>query len=478
MRLSLSIIVAAVGVAAGANAQPAAWDKNPYPSTYQRTASPPVLLRGGTVFDGKGGEFKADVLLVEGKIQAVGPGVQAPAGAQVVDATGKWVTPGIIDIHSHLGVYPSPGIDSTSDGNEATEPVTADMWAEHSVWPHDPGFYRALAGGVTALHVLPGSANLFGGRGVTLKSQQARTVQAMKFPDAPYSLKMACGENPKRVYGGKGRSPATRMANMAGYRGALLKAQGYKRKWDDYLKKTSQPAAADDSRRKRRGSDDAKSTGSPPSPPERDLEMETLVGLLEGEILLQNHCYRADEMAQVLDLAREFGFKVSAFHHAVESYKIADILAREGVCSAMWADWWGFKLEAYDQIDENIPLVHAAGACAIVHSDSAVGIQRLNQEAAKALGDGQRAGLPVKRGDAWTWISGNPAKALGIGDRTGTLEAGKAGDVVLWSGDPLSIYTKAEQVFIDGAVAYTRVGEDARPLTDFELSHPTRRSTP
>jgi len=474
MRMSLLIALAALPLASAAAAQEPAWNKNPYPSTYQRAAAPPVLLRGGTVFDGKGGEFKADVLIADGLIRAVGPNLEAPTGAITVDAAGKWVTPGIIDIHSHLGVYPSPGIDSTSDGNEATEPVTADMWAEHSVWPQDPGFYRAAAGGVTTLHILPGSANLFGGRGVTLKNVHSRTVQGMKFPDAPYTLKMACGENPKRVYGGRNRSPATRMANMAGYRGALLKAQAYQRKWDEYLEKAAKPAAEDSRGRKGK----ANGNGSAPTPPERDLEMETLAGLLSGEILLQNHCYRADEMAQVLDMAREFGFKVSTFHHAVESYKVADLLAREGVCSAMWADWWGFKLEAYDQIDENIPLVHAAGACAIVHSDSAVGIQRLNQEAAKALSDGQRAGLPVRRGDAWVWLSANPAKALGIGDRTGVLEPGKAADVVLWSGDPLSVYAKAERVFVDGASIYTRVGEDERPLTDFELAQPNRRSAP
>ena len=455
----------------GGTAAAETWNKDPYPSTYAAPAAPAVLLRGATVLDGKGGEFKADVLLAEGKVQAVGANLSPPAQVEVIDAAGKWVTPGVIDVHSHLGVYPSPGIASTSDGNEATEPVTADMWAEHSVWPHDPGFYRALAGGVTTLHVLPGSANLFGGRGVTLKNVNSRTVQGMKFPAAPYTLKMACGENPKRVYGSKGRSPATRMANMAGYRNALLKAQGYQRKWDEYQKKAEAPQ--DGGRRKKGGDKSA-----PPSPPERDLELETLVGLLEGEILLQNHCYRADEMAQVLDLAREFGFKVTMFHHAVESYKIADILAREGVCSAMWADWWGFKLEAYDEIDENIPLVHAAGACAIVHSDSEVGIQRLNQEAAKALADGRRAGLDVTRGDAWSWISGNAAKALGLADRTGVLEPGKAADVVLWSGDPLSVYAKAEQVFIDGARVYARAGEDERPRTDFELAQPSRRSSP
>lgn len=453
-------------------ATPTSWPKNPYPSTYAPKPSAPILLRGGMVLDGKGGEFRADVVLADGKIQALGEALPLPAGAILIDATGKWVTPGIIDVHSHLGVYPSPGIAATSDGNEATEPVTADMWAEHSVWPQDAGFYRALAGGVTALHILPGSANLFGGRGVTLKNVNARSVQEMKFPNAPYSLKMACGENPKRVYGEKGSSPATRMGNFAGYRAALIGAGAYKREWEEYAKKVEGAEGNAGSKRKKGGD------GDMPTPPDRDLEKETLAGLLSGEILLQNHCYRADEMIQVIDLAKEFGFKVTTFHHAVESYKVADILAREGICSAMWADWWGFKLEAYDQIDENIPLVHAAGACAIVHSDSELGIQRLNQEAAKALADGRRAGLPVTRGEAWMWLSANPAKALGIAQITGTLEAGKAGDVVLWSGDPLSVYAKAEAVFIDGAKVFDRTGEDDRPLKDFELAQPNRRSAP
>lgn len=178
---------------------------DPYPSTYQRIPSGPVLISGATVLDGTGKRLEnADVLMRDGKIVAIGAGLEAPADAVRVDARGKWVTPGIIDVHSHLGVYPSPAASAHSDGNEATSPVTAQVWAEHSIWPQDPGFAAALAGGITSLQILPGSANLIGGRGVTLKNVYSTTYQGMKFPGAPWGLKMACGENPKRVYGSRG----------------------------------------------------------------------------------------------------------------------------------------------------------------------------------------------------------------------------------------------------------------------------------
>jgi hypothetical protein len=203
---------------------------DPYPSTYRTIASAPVLIQHATVLTGTGERLEnADVLMRDGKVAAVGASLEAPADAIRVDGTGKWVTPGIIDVHSHLGVYPSPGVSAHSDGNEATSPVTPNVWAEHSVWPQDPGFLTALAGGITSMQVLPGSANLIGGRGVTLKNVPATTYQAMKFPGAPWGLKMACGENPKRVYGQKG-GPSTRMANVAGYRAAFIDAAEYMKK--------------------------------------------------------------------------------------------------------------------------------------------------------------------------------------------------------------------------------------------------------
>jgi imidazolonepropionase-like amidohydrolase len=242
------------------------------------------------------------------------------------------------------------------------------------------------------------------------------------------------------------------MGNIAGYRAAWAEAAEYKRSWDKYDEE---------------GGD----------PPSRNLAMDTLKGVLDGDIRVHMHCYRADEMAQIIDISKEFGYQVASFHHAVESYKIADLLAEEGICSSMWADWWGFKMEAYDGIRENIPLVHKAGACAIVHSDSDVGIQRLNQEAAKAWSDGNKAGLDITKAEAWQWLSFNPAKALGIDTETGSLQAGRNADIVIWSGDPFSVYTKAEQVFIDGTLMYDIDNPALQPMTDFEIGQPGEGDT-
>jgi imidazolonepropionase-like amidohydrolase len=423
------------------------FSKDPYPSTYKPYPGAPVLITGVTVFDGKGGRIdKGQVLLSGGKVAAVaGPlaDLDLPANVVRIDGAGKFVTPGIIDVHSHLGDYASPGVDAHSDGNEMTDPVSPNVWAEHSVWPQDPGFSRAMTnGGITALQILPGSGNLFGGRGVALKNVPSRTVQEMKFPGAPYSLKMACGENPKRVYGAKSRTPSTRMGNMAVNRATWIRAQEYRQKRNDDKLET------------------------------RDLAMETLVGVLDGEILVQNHCYRADDMAQVLDMAREFGYRVTAFHHAVEGYKIADLLGAADVCSAIWADWWGFKMEAYDGIPENAGLLHKAGACVVIHSDNANGIQRLNQEAAKAQGDARRAGIAIPDEEVIRWLTLNPARAMGIDKLTGSLEAGKMADVVLWNGHPLSTYTRPEKVWIDGALLFDALDPKRRPVSDFELGQP------
>ncbi len=423
-----------------------------YASTYNPLPSSPVLITNATILTATGDRIEnGSVLLQDGRISAVGAQVQAPAGVTVVDGHGKWVTPGLIDAHSHLGVYPSPDDEANSDGNEMTDPVTADVWAEHSVWPQDPQFPLALAGGVTSQQILPGSANLIGGRSITVKNVPALSVDQMKFPGAPYGLKMACGENPKRVYGDKGRAPMTRMGNVAGYRKAWIDAAEYRRSWDDYRQKEKDGKAKD------------------VKPPVRDLEKETLAGVLAGEILVQNHCYRADEMLTMIDISREFGYKIAAFHHAVEAYKIADVLAKEGICADIWADSWGFKMEALDGIPENAALLQKAGACVVIHSDSAQVIQRLNQEAALAMAAGNRMGMSLKAEDAIRWITINPAKSIGIADQTGSLEPGKMADVVLWSGDPFSVYSRAEKVYIDGALVFDRNDPSRQWKTDFEL---------
>ncbi|MCR6663945.1 MAG: amidohydrolase [Luteimonas sp.] len=444
--LAAVLLAACAHTSPDGNAAPAAgtgkadFVNDAYASTYRPIASPPVLIANATVLTGDGRRLEnADVLLRDGKVVEVGTGLAAGADAIRVDGTGKWVTPGIIDVHSHLGVYPSPGMRAHSDGNEMTNPVTAQVWAEHSVWPQDPGFATALAGGVTSLQILPGSANLVGGRGVTLKNVAATTAQAMKFPGAPHGLKMACGENPKRVYGQRG-GPATRMGNVAGYRNAFIDAQEYAKK---------------------RGGKD---------PGKRDLRLDTLAGAMAGDVIVHIHCYRADEMAQMIDLSKEFGFTIAAFHHGVEAYKLSDQLAREGICGALWADWWGFKMEAWDGIQENIALVdRPADSCAIVHSDSGEGIQRLNQEAAKVIANARRAGIEIAPERAIRWLTQNAARSLGVLEQVGTLEAGKMADVVLWNGNPFSVYAHAEQVFIDGARVYDRNDASRRPVSDFML---------
>ena len=429
------------------------FDRDPFESNYKPLASERTLIKSVNLYDGLGNEFSNfDVLFDNGIIEEIGKDI-VDGDATIIDAKGKWLTPGIIDIHSHMGVYPAPGVRTSSDGNEATSPITAEVWAEHSVWTQDPQFSLALKGGVTAFHVLPGSANLMGGRGATFKNIPRNTIHDMKFPGAPHSLKMACGENPKRVYGNRGSAPSTRMGNMAGYRKAWINASDYQRRKNEYTSK----------------SDEAKELIDPPK---RNLELDTLAGVLDGEILVQNHCYRADEMAMMIEMSKEFDYKITAFHHAVEAYKIADLLADEGICGALWADWWGFKHEAYDMVPANIAIVDQARGgkgCAIVHSDDEVGIQHLNQEAAKALSAGLRAGYEISKARAIKWITSNPAKAAGILDQTGTIEIGKDADLVIWSKNPFSVYALAEYVFIDGAEAFVRAEKQTQPVTDFDL---------
>jgi imidazolonepropionase-like amidohydrolase len=235
------------------------------------------------------------------------------------------------------------------------------------------------------------------------------------------------------------------MGDVAGYRQAWADAQAYDAQWKSWEK-------------------DKKG-----NPPTRDLKMETMAEVLNGRVRVQMHCYRANEMATMLDVAKEFHYHIAAFHHAVEAYKIPQLLAANGTCAVMWADWWGFKMEAWDGVRENIPMVDAGGACAMIHSDDPDGIQRLNQETAKAWAAGNRVGLKISEAHAIEWMTLNPAKALGIDDRTGTLTAGKMADVVLWTGNPFSVYTKAEKVFVDGALVYDRDDPKRQPESDFGL---------
>ena len=432
---------------------------DPYVSTYRPLPRIDTFLANATILDGLGARTTGSILLHDGKIAAIGAGLKAPPGVLVIDASGRWITPGLIDVHSHLGDFPAPLTPAdlrVSDVNESTDPDTADVWALHSITVQDPQFSRARAGGVTTLQALPGSTNLFGGLSVVLKNVPAATVQAMRFPGARESIKMSIGENPKYSYGEKGRFPSSLMGEVAGYREAFIKAQEYQRKWDAFRKRHDPNA----------------------EPPARDLKLETLARVLRGEVLVTVHCYRADQMAMLLDLAKEFGFQITAFHHAAEAYKIAGLLATNHVCTAVWADWWGLKMEAYDGIRANAAFVDAAGGCVMLHSDVALNNERLTLDAATAMGAGHRAGIDIPEERAIRWLTSNPAKALRLDDRVGSLEAGKNADVVVWSGNPFSVYTKADLVFIDGSKVYDRHDPQKQPRSDFELGQPASEVSP
>ncbi|MEM9190285.1 MAG: amidohydrolase [Myxococcota bacterium] len=484
MRMSMAVIAMTLGCggAMSSSGDPEEPEPEAPPLPWARAdvryqvSSPRTALSGATILTGAGAPIEDGVIVFEnGRIVAVGDrSVELPAGTDEIDVSGKVITPGIIDTHSHMGVYARPSIAAHWDGNEATDPVTAQVWAGDSFWPQDPALTRALAGGVTTILVLPGSANLIGGRGAILKLHLGRTVSDMLFPNAPDTLKMACGENPKRVYGERLNSfPSTRMGSIAGIRGAFQEAQEYLRSYRDWQHehrlwqgKRARFEAAE-ANEAEEGDDEAEDPGPAPSPPDRDFGLEALVGAMEGRVLVQMHCYRADEMLRMLEVADEFGFRIRAFHHAVEAYKIRDVLAERQVGVSTWADWWGFKLEAFDAIEENLALLEEAGVMAVMHSDSPELIQRLNQEAAKAMTSGQRAGVSVGEDAALRWITRNAAWTLGIDEQTGTLEAGKMADVVVWSQDPFSVYAHAERVYIDGLLAHHR--DEPVSSTDFEV---------
>ena len=390
---------------------------NAYQSTYKPFPSRTTLIRNATILTAAGPVDRARVHPAAERQDRRGrrrPST-APADALVIDASGKWVTPGVIDTHSHLGVYAAPGIESLAGRQRDDQPEHRGSSAEHSIWPQDPQFDLALAGGVTTMQILPGSGNLFGGRGVTVKNVPSRTAEGMKFPGAPYGLKMACGENPKRVYGSRNSAPQTRMGNVAGYRRAWQAAAEYR----------------DSLRRVEGGGSD------PEKRPARNLQLETLAGVLDGEILVHNHCYRADEMATMINIAREFGYKITSFHHAVEAYKIRDLLVENNICASMWADWWGFKLEAYDGIRENIALVDQAKGCAIVHSDDR------QRDPAAEPGSGEGACAPGSRRAS---RSSAPTPCVAH-DQSGARRSastrsparskpGKNADVVIWTAIP------------------------------------------
>ncbi len=458
--LSSLLFVSAVALAPLAAAQSPPPLPDPFPSTYRPLPRVDTFIRHATILDGTGRRLQnASLLLRDGKVSAIGQDIDPPAGAQVIDAAGRWITPGLIDVHSHIGDFPTPFTlqDARhSDVNEETSPDTAQVWALHSIRVQDPQWERERAGGVTVLQILPGSSNLFGGRGVVVKNVPAVTVQQMEYPGAMPSLKMACGENPKETYGDRGQFPSSEMGNVAGYRQTWIDAEEYRRAWDAWEAKHD--------------------PGQPP--PHRDLRMETLAAVLRGQILVDMHCYRADEMAVVMDVAREFHYHVAAFHHALEAYKIVDLLKENNVCVAVWPNWWGYKTEAYDGIPANAAFVDAEGGCVMLHSDAVVDGERLTADAAIAIGAGRRVGIDIPPERAIQWLTLNPAKSLRLHREIGSLEVGKHADVVLWSGNPFSIYTRVDLVFLDGAVIYDRKNPSRQAVTDFELGQPALAPLP
>ena len=395
------------------------------PRTPAPAAMGDVVIRNATLLTVTHGRIDHGAIYVHnGRIAAIGQTVEAPADVPVVDVGGKFVTPGIIDPHSHMAL--------DDDVNEATSPIVPQMLMRDAFNYTDKQIYRALAGGVTSALLLHGSADMIGGQAVVIKTKYGLDRDQLLFPGAPRSIKFASGENPKRVFGSKGQVPSTRMGNFEVQREALVEAQEYRRDWDNY------EAAV------KRGDKDAKA-------PKRDLKLEALADVLRGKILVQIHCYRADEMLTEMEMAREFGYKVRAFHHALEAYKIADALAKEDVAIATFSDWWGYKYEAWDAIPWNATMAMHKGVRVAIKSDSDDFMRRLNQEAAKTMRYGG-----ASEDEALRMITLNPAWIIGVDDRVGSLDVGKDGDLVLWSAYPLSSVAVPEKVWIDGQLWFDR----------------------
>jgi imidazolonepropionase-like amidohydrolase len=376
------------------------------------------------------------VVLRDGKIAAVGGSNTAiPSGAEIVEAKGRFVTPGIIDAHSHIAA------ESINEGGTTVSSMTG---IEDVLDPTDVAIYRDLAGGLTVANVLHGSANPIGGKNQVIKLRWGKDARGLIFEGAPPGIKFALGENPKdmRQFGQTGprRYPITRAGTEFVIRDAFSRAKAYQKEWQDY------------DRRKKAGEDVAM--------PRRDLQLEPLVEILEGKRLVHSHTYRADETLMLMRLAEEMGFKIATFQHVLEGYKVADEMAKHGVGGSTFSDWWAYKVEAEDAIPYNAALMHKRGVLVSVNSDSAEHARRLNTEAAKSMHWGG-----LTEDEALSFVTINPAKQLRIDARVGSLEVGKDADVVIWNKHPLSTYAIVDRVYIDGQQYYDRLGEERR-LTD------------
>ncbi len=397
----------------------------------QETGS--VLIKNSTVVTITNGDLEnTDVLIRDGKIVRIGENLSAPRGVETIDATGKYLSPGIIDAHSHL---------NTVSTNEARNPVTAEVTMEESVNPNDVAIYRAIAGGVTSIHLMHGSANVIGGQGETLKLRYGASQDGMRMDGAPRTIKFALGENPTRVHGqGSGIHPRTRMSVEQVIREHFDMAIDYKRNREEYLS-----AKATYDRRKR---------GTPPVPVAKNLRMEVLSDIIDGEILVHCHSYRSDEILMLMRVFNDYGVKNYTFQHANEAFKVAPELAKNGAHTSIFADWWAYKFEVYYSTAYNATILNENGVINSINSDSDELIRHLNHETGKTIRYGQTS---VE--DALKMITINPAIQLGIEDRVGSIEEGKDGDVVIWSGHPISIYSKVEQTYIDGK-KYFDLAED------------------
>ena len=389
-----------------------------------------VLIKNATVLTAVRGTLEnTDILIRDGKIAKIGKNLTAGAGARTIDATGKFVTPGIIDAHSHSMM------DSINEGSLS---VTSMTRIRDVLNPTDISIYRALAGGVTSANLLHGSANPIGGQSTTVKFKYGKPIEAFPIADAPPGIKFAMGENPKRSSqtfqaGQTPRYPRTRMGTLEVMRDAFVRARDYKQAWDDYRAKKTR------------------------IPPRRDIELEPIVEILEGKRLVHAHGYRSDEHLNLMLLADEFGFRVATLQHGLEAYKIAPEIARRGTGVSIFADSWSYKLEAYDSIPYNGYILWKNGVLVSINSDSDERMRRLNLDAAKMMKYG---GVPEE--DSLKMITINPAKQLGIDKRTGSIEQGKDGDIVIWTAHPFSVYSRVDVTMIEGEVYFDRATDIQR----------------
>ncbi|HSS19671.1 MAG TPA: amidohydrolase [Pyrinomonadaceae bacterium] len=402
------------------------WTKTP---AQQSPAAPnETLIRNATLLTVTHGTLEnSDILIRGGKIAAIGKGLKAGAGARVIDGSGKFVLPGIVDCHSH----------SMLDAiNEGTLAVTSMAHTRDVLNPTDVDLYRELAGGVTTLNLLHGSANAIGGLNTVVKIKYGRPASEFIFPGAMPGIKFALGENPKRsnfnAPGVTRRYPATRMGVEEVIRDAFTRARDYKAAWDEYRASSA------------RGEKNL-------VPPKRDLQLEPLVEVLEGKRYVHAHSYRADEILMLINIADEFGFKIRTFQHVLEGYKVAKEIARHGAGASTFADFWGYKIEAYDAIPYNAAIMTRAGIVVSMNSDSDERARRLNIEAAKAMRYGN-----LTEEQALKLVTINPAIQLGIQDRVGSLEVGKDADLAIWNGHPLSVYARVDTTFVDGEIFFDR----------------------